>query len=261
MLNKKTLVAISLSILLIGVIPMIAGQEENERPEREEKPGFDSNDDDSISYREFYAGLAGKLDDATIKRVFEAADVDEDGKLSERELYRAIELLQKLRPVDDEDDKEERKAQKERMKRARMKKIREKQAEKKAERKNPDLDGDGAISLREFYNMFDGKLDESAIKRIFNAADGDGDGELNKREMYRAWEMIKSLKDDDDKEEKDCDDCCDKVKEVKKDFKIDGEKVKKIFRTLMGIDADGDGEITLREVIQILFKIGRLLTE
>jgi len=261
MLNKKTLVALSLSILLIGVIPMIAGQEERpqrERPEREEKPGFDSDDDDYVSYREFYAGLAGKLDDATIKRVFDAADVDEDGKLSERELYRAIELLKKLRPVDEEDDKDDKKAQMERKKRARMKKIAEKKGEMKDEKINPDTDGDGAISLREFYKMFGGKLDEATVKRIFTAADGDGNGELNKREMYRAWELIKSMKVDDD-EMKDMDGCCKKEKEDKKEFKFDGEKIKKVLRTLMGIDANGDGEITLREIIHVLMKIGQIL--
>lgn len=247
MFNKRSFVVISLSLLLLGAIPMIAGQEE--RPEREAAEiTWDIDEDGYVSYREFYSVVSQRLEDKTADRVFKAADLDDDGQLSERELRKALEIIRSMHQGDDETDTmRERRARRERLRR-----MREDQPLR------PDADGNGAISLREFHRLIDGRLDDDTIHRIFNAADADEDGELNRREMYKAWEILKSMRKDGC-EDKDGGSCCQRLKERPGLIDITPEKVQMIFRLILGVDANDDGEITLMEIIQTIMKIGRVL--
>jgi len=123
----------------------------------------DRDNSGAISMREFYAFVNDRAEDATIRRVFNAADKDGNGELSIRELVNGILLMKKAH--------------------------RQNQMQGRFDR--VDRDGSGAISLREFYAFVNGRAEDATIRRVFNAADKDGNGELSIRELVNGIRLIK----------------------------------------------------------------------
>ncbi len=219
---------VSLAVLLISTIPYAFG--EDERPERKEKAEnerIDRDADGSVTYREFYAKFSEKYDDTTLKRIFEEADVNNDGLISGRELIKARLLLAK---------------------------VRVKEAVQKIKR--PDADGDGYLTLRELNAFMNGKIDEATLKRIFNAADGDNDGKLSRREQAHAMQLImKYVKTK----------MVEKKERIRENIDSDRsgereEKVVKIRRILNNADKDENGKISLREILWVLKMIRRTIS-
>jgi Ca2+-binding EF-hand superfamily protein len=121
-------------------------------------PDYDK--DGNVSLREFYRYVNGRLDNDTVKRIFRMADKDQNGQLSRREFVQAVNFMIKM----------------------------------KANRGNasPDKDGDKMVSQREFYAFINGRLDDKAVKRIFNASDKDQNGQLSMREFAYAVKLARN---------------------------------------------------------------------
>ncbi len=230
-MKNKVIVSIavfSLAVLLISTIPYAFGEDErSERKEKTEKGRIDRDADGSVTYREFYAKFGEKYDDTTLKRIFEEADVDDDGVLSGREFVKAGLLLAK---------------------------VRVKEAVKKVKR--PDADGDGYLTLRELNAFMNGKMDEATLKRIFEAADGDNDGKLSRREQAKAMELIMRYFKSKVVEKRE------QIREKKRDDSSGKreEKVLKIRRIINNADKDENGKVSLREIFWVFKMIRRTIS-
>ncbi|MGA1793179.1 MAG: carboxypeptidase-like regulatory domain-containing protein [Thermoplasmatota archaeon] len=95
--------------MMRDVPPMEPGvpEDPNVRPQETNDPTSSSGDPagrtrgeneaaTSITLREFYAKFSEKFDEETIKRIFNAADMDGDGILNEREILKAHALIREL---------------------------------------------------------------------------------------------------------------------------------------------------------------------
>ena len=124
----------------------------------------------------------------------------------------------------------------------------------------PDADSDGVLTLREFHSFINGRLDDATVKRIFNAADVNGDGELDLREQKKAYSLLKDLVKDRVKEriEKKIDDVKQRVRKNIDD--LDQDQINMIKRIINGVDANGDGVITARELHQMIKLIKRVMS-
>ncbi len=250
-LKLRSVIAMSLVLILIGTIPIVLGEddgrERDPETEREAQEGrgartrIDRDGDGYISYREFYARFSDRYDENTLKRIFNAADADDDDQLTKREAMKAGRLLLKVKV--------------EKIKAERVKNM------NYGRMKNgPDADGDGALTLREFHSFINGRLDDATVKRIFNAADADGDGELDLREQKKAYSLLKDLVKDRVKEriEKKIDDVKKRVRNKISD--LDKDQIDLIKRIINGVDANGDGVITARELHQMIKRIKRVMS-
>jgi len=215
------------AVLMLGTIPIIAADpaksndrtsERNATQLRENGRSFlriDRDGDGSISLREFYAFANGRLDNDTIKRIFNAADKDGNGKLSMREFAYAVKLMLKTKA--------------------------------NGIGRSPDANKDGNISLREFYRYVNGRLDNDTIKRIFRAADRDGSGQLSRREFVQAVNFMVRMKSNQGNASPDKDG--DKMISQRELYafingRLDDKAVKRIFNAA---DKDGDGKLSMRE--------------
>lgn len=227
-MNGKRTMLIGLglfAILMLATLPMMAmAQEGNTDPaqdpstngsrERQRlKLRVDRDGDGNISLREFHAFVNGRLDNDTVKRIFNAADKDQNGQLSRREFVHALRLA-----------------------------IKAKDSEKG---RTPDKDGDGNVSLREFNAFVNGRLDNDTVKRIFNAADKDQNGQLSRREFGLAVSLAAKAKIKQNAPDKDGDGSI-SLREfyVFVNGRLDNDTVKRIFNAA---DKDQDGQLSRSE--------------
>ncbi len=214
-----------LAILMLATVPMMAmAQEGNTDPaqdpatnggrERQRlKLRVDRDGDGSISLREFNAFVNGRLDNDTVKRIFNAADKDQNGQLSRREFVHAVRLALKANNDDNG--------------------------------MTPDKDGDGNVSLREFHAFVNKRLDNDTIKRIFNAADKDQNGQLNRREFGYAVSLAAKAKVKENAPDRDGDGYI-SLREFNAfvNGRLDNDTMKRIFNAA---DKDQDGQLSRRE--------------
>ncbi|MDG6224716.1 MAG: EF-hand domain-containing protein [Candidatus Thermoplasmatota archaeon] len=115
----------------------------------------------------------------------------------------------------------------------------------------PEENDDRGLSLREFHAFINGRMDDEAVKRIFNVADKDGDGQLSRREFAYAMTLVaKYIRSQNQKENNGPDKDGDGSISLREfnafiEKKIDDtDVVKRIFNVA---DKDGDGQLSRRE--------------
>ena len=239
----RAALVISLAFILVGSLPVVLGQ--RERAGREADGAgecrLDRDGDGYISYREFHSAVNGRLEDNQVRRIFDAADANDDGKLSKRELLSAGRMIIRLK----------------------MEEVRDRIH-------RPDSNGDGVLTLREFHSFLDERMDSNTIKRIFNAADQDGNGELSRREQFQAMRLIKNYLREKAREriherlaQREGDDGGDGASDGEGSSRTENERGLDrrgmVRRIMNAMDRDGNGRISPEELLRAFRMMRRVL--